>query len=104
MDKDSAQKIVDLLVQARRRPEMFFPADYSGISGFLGGIQALQRALFGVAYNETLTTNLLKERGWDTPNSLAPWPEMKDRGLDIHAMIEEVLTIEIEILRRSYNL
>jgi hypothetical protein len=46
---------------------------------------------------------VLSERGWKANSTLAPFPEMEDRGFDIHQKIQEILAIEAEVLRRSFH-
>ena len=100
MTEEQARQLIHVLQQARRRPGMFFPYNKSGISGFLAGIYTVKLAFFGPPPPSTVTEDILRERGWHVPNSMGCWPEMEERHYTIEAMIEEVLIVEIETLRR----
>jgi hypothetical protein len=104
MNREQALAIIALLESARLRPGMYFPVEKSGFLGFLGGIQAVCLALFGEQNAPNITSEILRQRGWISENSFAPWPEMEIRGFSIAAMIEEVLYIEIETLKRIHNI
>ena len=104
MDREQVRQLITLLEQVRRRPGMYFPLDQSGLDGFLGGFHAMQTTFFGTTNNPGLTASILHERGWEANNALAPWPQMEARELDIHQIIAEILTIEIEVLRRMYGI
>jgi hypothetical protein len=104
MDRQYARQLISLLEHVRRRPGMFFPLDQSGLKGFLGGLHAFQKTFLGATDDPTLTAAILRERGWDADSAVAPWPDIDARGFDIHAIIAEVLTIEIEVLRRIHGI
>ena len=103
MTEEQARQLIALLEQAQRRPGMFFPLNRDGLSGFLAGIHVAQLAFFGPLEPSSITDDILRERGWQTnPTSL--WPDMEARHYDFHTAMYEVLTIEIETLRRLYNI
>ena len=101
MENHRITEIIQVLEKARRRPGMFFPLDKNGVIGFMGGIHAMKMGVFAIDVQPGITEEILRERGWEPNNALAPWPEMEDRGMSIQSMIDEVLIIEIETLRRS---
>ena len=104
MTPEQARQLVHFLEQAKIRPGLFFPLDESGLQGFLAGIHTAQLAFFGPFPPLSVTDAILQERGWSVPNALGPWLEMKARGYDFSILLDEILTVEIETLRRTYNL
>jgi hypothetical protein len=103
MSPEQARQLMTLFQHVRRYPGMYFPLDRSGIIGFLSGVYACGLTFLAAERDPEQKATVLQERGWDSNNALAPWPDMEERGFTLEEMIEEVLTIEIEVLHRIYN-
>jgi hypothetical protein len=102
MDKQSyVMKIIRLLEEVKRKPGMYIGPP-GGIEAFLSGFRGAC-ALFGVetGYDDLYETVLI-EHGWGQNTN--PKLKMHEGGLNEHAIVQELLSIEIEVWKRRYNL
>ena len=99
-DDEVRMKILAVLKQAQQRPGMFFPVTKDGVLGFLGALHIVYHSIFALPFNEIVSEQVFTERGWDPNNSMSIWPMVEEQGWPIERAIQEVLTIEIEIVSR----
>ena len=103
MNESQIIALIEMLENVRRRPKAYVGPELQAILQFLWGVHSTCYALFGVFRDETIYEEVLKERGWEY-SAIAPWGEMRERGLDEESMLNEFVTIEIEVLKRTYKL
>jgi hypothetical protein len=66
---------------------------------FLNGFQFAIGAAFGFDRERRLREQVVKARGWRWFAALHPYEEMIRRGMPPERVIDELLVIEIEVLR-----
>ena len=98
-DQNSRDAIIEHLEHVRNRPEMYAGevserAFYAYLSGFDAACTVL-----GHARSYDLYLQVCEERGWGM-NALGPQKRMREMGLSEQAIVDELLTIEIETRRR----
>ncbi|MEM8535050.1 MAG: hypothetical protein AAGF95_29710 [Chloroflexota bacterium] len=107
----SVEALVNLLEAVRKRPGLYIgPRDDGAIwylNTFLSGVNATSE-LFGVSwdrFDRDIRGDVLVERGWQLdshgPNGI--WQVMFDQGMNMEAIIDELLVIEITVLQRSFR-
>ncbi len=100
MNIDVVDSVINLLEKVRSKPMVYIGVDLSRIISFLDGVHAVCQTIgiqcgYGPMYEQVMT-----ERGW-TYSPKGPWQEMKERGLSDTDIVDEIINIEIEVLRRS---
>jgi hypothetical protein len=91
-------RLIACLESARTRPTMYFGSlDVDAAKHYLNGVEL---ALLAFVQNPIETRlQVLADRGWRV-NALGPSVEMIERGMSPAEMIDELLVIEIETIRR----
>lgn len=93
------ERLMQLLQQVQKQKGMFlFPLSVASLENYLNGFRAASAAC-GIEVPRKLRQQVLESRGWKFAGA-GPVPQMKERGLTEEAMLEELLEIEIEQLRR----
>ena len=98
--QERSDAVLEILHYMRKRPGMFFSTVNQAdmyLRGFLSAATICLKLPPASRYHVTVTT----ERGW-TWSSLKPWNEMREKGMDEAAIIDEMLIIEIEVWNRAY--
>jgi hypothetical protein len=101
MNSDEAESLIACLESTRKRPAMYFgKVEVEAAVQFLNGFQVAVGAMCGFDRGRALREQVLRGRGW--PWSAAhPFHEMLRRGMTPEAVIDELLVIEIEVVRRQ---
>ena len=83
---------------ARRRPDMYCRGGIEGAQNYLNGYSAGVMAMLPHWEGKmNLVTHTDVRRGWEA-SSIGPVPQMQERGWSEAAIIDELITIEIEAL------
>lgn len=116
MDKSQIEATIRVLEHVRKRPGMCFgdireengshlvEQTVNSVSNFIGGLN-IAFAVLGMYQNRVFGQSkyhmqVRRDRGWEASGSGPVWYEMRKRGLSDSEIIEELLTIEIEALKR----
>ena len=101
MNSDEAASLIACLEGARKRPAMYFgEVDVEAAVQFLNGFQVAVGALCGFDRGRELREQVVRGRGWRW-SAMHPSHEMLRRGMKPEAVIDELLVIEIEVVRRQ---
>ena len=99
MDRnEKINELLDVLQFMREKPRMFFSGVEAG-NNFLRGFNIAAGLCLDLPSDDDIRGKVTTEKGW-TWSSLPPWSEMKEQGLDDTAIIDEMLSIEIEVWKR----
>lgn len=103
IDVDFAEKIIGFLESVQLRPYMYVGGceQYSSnpASIWLGGFNVALNLLGFQAYHADILQEVVAGRGYEM-NAGAPDYEMKQRGMSEEEMVNECLSIEIEVWKR----
>lgn len=101
MVSDPTAQLITCLEAARKRPAMYFGAvAVEPAVHWLNGFQAAVYSLLGVRDPHLdVRQAVVESRGWEFL-ARHPSSEMSERGLTPGEVIDELLSIEVEILRR----
>lgn len=93
------ERLIQLLQQVQKQKGMFvFPLDVASMENYLNGFRAASAAC-GFEIPRKLRQQVIESRGWKHAGA-GPVPQMKDKGMAEEAMMDELIEIEIEQLRR----
>jgi hypothetical protein len=100
MNSDRMESLIACLESARKRPGMCFgKVDVEAALHFLTGFEVALGPLYGFDQVRELREQVGRERGWSwTANH--PSRAMVRRGMSAESVIDELLVIEIEVVRR----
>jgi hypothetical protein len=91
-------RLIEWLESARIRPAMYFGSvDIDAATHFLHGVELAVTAFLGIPIETQL--QVIADRGW-RPNSIHLSPQMTERGLTTAEVVDELIVIEIETLKR----
>ena len=101
MNSDQAASLMACLEGARHRPAMYFgKVDVEAAVQFLNGFRVAVGAMCGFDRGRELREQVIKGRGWPW-SAQHPSREMVRRGMSPEAVIDELLVIELEVVRRQ---
>jgi hypothetical protein len=100
MNKADIEKIISALESVAKRPYMYMGSEGEiAAQPFLAGFHCALRILNLDEDTQKFRNDVLTERGWEL-SSVAPYTEMKQRSMSPDQMINEILTIEIEVWKK----
>lgn len=101
MVSDPSSRLIACLESARKRPAMFFGAvAVEPAVHWLHGFETAAMSLLGIRDPHLeVRQAVLESRGWEF-TARHPSSDMIERGLSPGEIIDELLSIEVEILRR----
>lgn len=92
--------ILQAIEHFRSRTAMYiYPVDVANTVSFFSGFEAALRA-FGIRRDAGTWWKVQEARGWKQA-PVGPVPQMEERGLTVRQIIDELIDIEIEVLRQS---
>jgi hypothetical protein len=101
MNLDQTASLIARLEGIRKRPAMYFgKVGVEAAVQFLNGFQVAVGAICGFEREGQLREQVIKGRGWPW-SAMHPSREMVRRGMSPEAVIDELLVIEIEVIRRQ---
>lgn len=93
--------ITEMLEHFRTRMGMYIhPEDVPNVRSFLAGVVEGLRSC-GIRWETDVYQTVIDARGWNPDSPIGPEHEMEKRGMSTRQIIDELITIEIEILRQS---
>lgn len=99
MDQAQIQRLVEELERVRECPAMYYGfRTAEATQRFLDGFRTACRIL-GLEVNIDLRRAVAEARGWDLPTAGLASP-MRERGLSEERIVDELLVIEIDALKR----
>jgi predicted nucleotidyltransferase len=107
-DREKVRTMVNTLEHIGKRPGMYIGSnDPQLLQVLLDGIQA-GASLFGLYQSSdsnyhSVYEQVMKARGWSR-NSRPLYMHLRDHGLSDDAIIQEMIAVKIEVLKRSYGL
>lgn len=102
MTEEHLLLVIRMLEEAIERPGMYFELEPIAVKHFIHGVRCTCR-LFGFQQDHNVREQVLREHGWKY-TAMAPWVEMRERRLDAESIAIEVLTIEIKVWKRTYQI
>jgi hypothetical protein len=103
-EKEQAEAIIRVLEKIAEKPSMFISSTepvWDFFSGFWLGCAMFE--FKQPRYDEELWQKALEHRGWEF-SARAPTGQMRERGLSHEATIQELVAIEVEVLKRRYSI
>jgi hypothetical protein len=100
------RQAVQMLERALRRPGMYFgPTNVDAVLHWLNGFNAgCHIAGINITYVPgSIFHQIVEERGWEF-QATKPWRQMRERGWTDETIVQELLTIEIETWKRTYQI
>jgi hypothetical protein len=92
--------LMERLDHIRKRPLMYFSDQVPAVVNFLEGFTTAWVMLYPVSDFYSIREQVIREHGWE--QSATPiWQQMKERGMDDAAIIDEMLAIYYEIWTRD---
>jgi hypothetical protein len=91
----------ELLQFMREKSGMFF-STVSQADSHLRGFKIASKICLDLPDSTRFYATVITEHGW-TWTSDGPWKEMREKGMDDTAIIDEMLSIEIEVWKRAYG-
>ena len=92
--------ILETLEHMRKRPGMYF-SSVSQADMYLRGFRSAGKLCLNLPPDTRYRATITIERGW-TWSSRDPWDEMRKKGMDEAAIVDEMLIIEIAVWNRAY--
>lgn len=93
--------VIEIIEHFRLRMGMYIhPKDVPNTRSFLAGVAA-GASTCGIRRDWDVYRKVLKARGWNAESPIGPEQEMEERGADSQQIMDELITIEIEVLRQS---
>ena len=103
MNQSQIAKLIELLEHVRHSPGMFISRiEPTCLNNYLNGIYEGFR-LLGFEPDLFHISSITRERGWRVNTSFGPYPHMKEMGLSDAEIVNEELTIHIEMWRRLHD-
>jgi hypothetical protein len=103
MDQEAIDRLSACLESARRRPAMYFGRVEIGPAvHWLNGFSTAVSMTVGGPEPSKAREEVTRARGWEW-TARHPSAEMIDRGMAAAAVIDELLAIECEVLRRLFG-
>ena len=100
---EAITKLMNRLEMVRRRPGMYMgSATPNAVLAFTSALDIAYETV-GIKSDRNLFEPVTLERGWKF-NSLSPMAEMQEKGFTDEQIADEMLLIEIEVWKRTYNL
>jgi hypothetical protein len=94
------EDVIAALERFRTRTAMYIhPVNVPKARSFLYGLR-LGVLVFGIRWERDVWWQVQETRGWQQ-RSVGPVPQMKAKGITSRQIIDELIDIEIETLRRS---
>ncbi len=103
MHAQQTSDLIQMLQRVAARPAAFFgTADVLLATSFLCGFRTALTVAHGVDWH--LADGIIADRGWQPCSAAAPAlpQQMLGAGLSPAEVIKELVTIEIEVLKRSF--
>ena len=103
MSKEPIQRIIFLLERIIENKALYFGTDYdlSHVEYYLRGVKNACKFL-GVDIDDNIYDQVIKEHGWSLMAAM-PISEMKEKGLTLSQIIDEILNIELETWKKAYK-
>lgn len=99
-----ALNIIKKFEEIKRRPTMYVRDDVDELLVFLQGF-AIACRLCGLKSGfDEVYVSTVEQRGWQWLPSGGVVPSMRENGLTSTQMIQELLTIEIEVWKKRYEI
>jgi hypothetical protein len=92
-------RLIQLLERLRKSKEMFLcPLTAAAMENYLNGFRGACSAC-GLEVPRKLRQQVVEKRGWKF-SAAGPAGQMRDKGMDDEAIIDELAAIEIELLQQ----
>jgi hypothetical protein len=92
--------VIAALEHFRSRTGVYIhPVDVPNARSFLDGL-GLGLGVFGIPWDGEVRSQVHRDRGWEQC-AVGPIPQMEEKGTTPRQIIDELIDIEIETLRRS---
>jgi hypothetical protein len=99
-NNEKLDAVIEAIEHFRTRIKMYIvPADISNTQSFLTGL-GVGLNISGIRFNRDIWWSVQNERGWKT-SPVGPVPQMEEKGMTVSQIINELIDIEVETLRRS---
>ena len=99
--EDKIRVILEAFQHMREKTGMYF-STVKMAESYLRGFRTASAICLDLPASMKARVEVVTERGW-TSTSQGPWNEMREQGLDDAAIIDEMLSIEIEVWKRAYS-
>jgi hypothetical protein len=93
------EKLLQLLQRLQQSKEMFiFPLTLASLENYLSGFRGACAAC-GFEVNRKLRQQVIERHGWKF-SAAGPASQMKEKGMSEEAIMDELIAIEMELLKR----
>jgi hypothetical protein len=95
----SLDRILQLLETLKKQKDSFlYPLEVPTLETYLAGVRA-GCAAFGAEIPKDLRRKVTEARGWKR-TAAGPVAQMKEKGMDDEAVMDELIAIEMELFRQ----